>query len=627
MIGSMRKKKGSVGVWIILGLLCIGLVGFGIGGIGGLVTRSIGSVGDTEIPVSTYASTLSATQQQIIQQTGRRVTFQEFQLLGIFDNVVNDAVRATALDDVNGTLSISIGDEALARAITANPQFRGIDGSFNQTSYAFFLRQNGLSAQEYEDLLRRGTARLLLERAILSGIEAPEAAYEPIVTYAMETRDIAWIELNEENLETPVPEIDDQMAEDFYTENTDLFQSLETKNITYAWLTPDMLDDVEISEDALRADYQTKIARFSLPERRAMERLTFLDQEAADEAMARITSGQASFPDLVEERGLALGDIDLGIVERDAISAEAAEVIFGDIEPGVFGPYETPIGYALFRVTARLDAQVIPFEDARDELIEDLSFAARSEVLNTVIPEVDDLLAAGATLEEVGEETALSVGELGYTAISQDGIAAYSEFREAASVAEAGDFPEVVTLSDGGVFALRVNEIVPSGTRPFEEVTEQARDFARAAAVQEALTDQAAMLQSRIEGGESIFALGLSSSAIADIPRGAPTSDFDRFAVSQIFDIPAGGLTTVPSGEGLALVQVEAVNPPNFDTQDVADVIVGFRGQLTQAIASDLLVAFADGVAEEAGIALDFPVIEQINMQAFGMSVGVGHSQ
>jgi peptidyl-prolyl cis-trans isomerase D len=75
MAKGARGKGANIFVWIILGLLIVGLAGFGVGGFGGSV-RSIGKVGDREITTSDYARALQqeirAYEAQIGQPVGCR---------------------------------------------------------------------------------------------------------------------------------------------------------------------------------------------------------------------------------------------------------------------------------------------------------------------------------------------------------------------------------------------------------------------------------------------------------------------------------------------------------------------------------------------------------------------------
>ncbi len=78
-----------------------------------------------------------------------------------------------------------------------------------------------------------------------------------------------------------------------------------------------ILDEMVVPDEAVARLYNERIAEFVQPERRLVERLVYLDQARAEEAMARVDAGEASFEDLVAERGLSLTDVDLGDVSQE----------------------------------------------------------------------------------------------------------------------------------------------------------------------------------------------------------------------------------------------------------------------------------------------------------------------
>ncbi len=64
----------------------------------------------------------------------------------------------------------------------------------------------------------------------------------------------------------------------YYRANEAAYTLSETKAITYAWVTPEMiLDTIAIDDDALRALYEERASDYIRPERRLVERLVFAD--------------------------------------------------------------------------------------------------------------------------------------------------------------------------------------------------------------------------------------------------------------------------------------------------------------------------------------------------------------
>jgi peptidyl-prolyl cis-trans isomerase D len=131
----------------------------------------------------------------------------------------------------------------------------------------------------------------------------------------------------------------------------------------------------------------------------------FGTEEEAQAAFDAIAAGETDFDTLVEERDLTLADIDLGEVAVDDLPAEAAEVIFADTESEIIGPLPSRLGPALYRVNAVLEATETSFEEARADLREELADEAARREIAVMREEIDDLLASGATLEELAETT------------------------------------------------------------------------------------------------------------------------------------------------------------------------------------------------------------------------------
>ncbi|CAN0259911.1 unnamed protein product, partial [Chrysoparadoxa australica] len=186
-------------------------------------------------------------------------------------------------------------------------------------------------------------------------------------------------------------------------------------------------------------------------------------------ALARIDAGEAVFEDLVEARGLDLSDTDMGDVTRGDLG-KAADAVFGAEVGQVVGPAPTTLGPALFRINAGLPAQLTSFEDAVPALRGELALDRARRVIDTQMQSFDDELAAGVTLDELAESTDLVIGTLGWTGENDEDIAGYPAFREAAEAIDISDYPAIAQLGDGGVFAVRLDEVLPPEPFPYEEV-------------------------------------------------------------------------------------------------------------------------------------------------------------
>ncbi|TCP42266.1 peptidylprolyl isomerase [Rhodovulum marinum] len=613
MSKSVGKQASKAAVWVLMALLILGLGGFGISNFGGSV-EAIGKVGEQDISVDAYARALRQELNAQQAATGQVVTFAEAQAGGLVEQVRARVIADAALDNEMRRLGVSVGDERVAQEVLGVTAFRGPDGQFDRETYRFVLEQNGLTEAEFEAQIRRDATRSLLQAGVVAGLGEPETYADTLYAFIAERRSASLIRLTAADLETPIPAPTEAQIAEQYEATPEAYTAPRTRKITYAWLTPDMiLDQIEPDEQMLRELYDERIDEFVQPERRLVERLVYPSQEEAQAVADAIAAGETSFDDAVAARGLALADIDMGDVAEIDIGGAAGAAVFALDGPGVTGPHLSDLGPALFRVNGILAAQEVSFNEARDSLVEE---AARDRAVRMIldrITEFEDLLAAGATLEDMAAETEMVLGQVDYSGESEGGVADYQSFREAAEAVLEGDFPEILELEDGGIFALRLDAEVPPTLRPLGAVRDQVAEDWRETQVRARLSAQAEALAARVEAGETMDQLGPQVELQEGLSRGGLTPP----ALSEaLFAIATPGETrVVATGETAWLLRLDAILPP-----DPNDPAAGFLrdtigAQAGQSMAQDLYTYFAQELVNSAGLSLDQTAINAVHAQ------------
>lgn len=613
----MSRKTGkeiSKGlVWLMLIFVLLGLGGYGVKNFGGRV-ESIGTVGDQKISTADYARALQRELNAQRAATGQPITMAEAQASGLVTQVRSRVIADAALDNEAARIGVSVGDDEVAKQVMGINAFQGPDGTFSRETYRAVLQQNGMTEAEFEAGIRRDAARSLLQAAVVSGIPLPDTYSEALFNFIAERRSASLIRLTAEDLPEAVPAPDEEQIKAQYEAHPDAYTAPQTRKITYAWLTPEMmLDRIEPDEETLRNLYQQRIDEFVQPERRLVERLVFPTEEAAQKTMDAIRSGETTFEKAVEARGLALSDVDLGDVTEADIGGEAGKAVFAPAEPTLVGPVTSDLGPAIFRVNAILAAQETSFEDARAELADEAAHDRAVRMIADKISGLDDKLAAGATLEDLAQESDMELGQIDFTDDSDSGIAAYASFRKAAGEVSEGDFPEIRELEDGGIFALRLDEEVPPELRPLDKVRDEAAADWRAAETIRRLSAIANDLKGRLDSGEAIDALGVEVTTETALPRGGltpPALSEALFAMKE-----TGETAIVPADPDVWLVRLDAVLAPD-ETDPNADRLRQTIGaQAGQGIAQDLYGYFAQALINSAGLSLDQAAINAVQSQ------------
>jgi peptidyl-prolyl cis-trans isomerase D len=606
-----KGKLSKTFIWILMGLLIVGLAGFGATSLTG-TARSVATVGEKEVSTDAYLRSLRSEINAYAAQVGRAVPVSEAQSLGIDRQVLSQLVTARGLDNEAARIGLSVGDEVVAEQLLQVPAFQGPDGSFDREAYSFALRNQGLSEAEFEEQLRDDTARTVLQSALIAGNTLPDTYIDTLLAYTGETRDFTWARLSGSDLQTGLPEPTEAELREYYEDNIDRYTLPEQRDITYAWITPDMIvDTVEVDEEALRAAYEERSDQFNMPERRLVERLVFSTEEAAEEALDRLGE-DFSFQDLVADRGLEMPDVDMGDVTREALG-DAADGVFAAETGEVVGPLPSNLGPALYRINAVLDAQSTTFEEARPDLRGALALGRARRVIETLAQSIDDELAAGATLEEIADTTEARLGQINWYPGAEGDIAGYDAFREAAAALENGDFPEVMQLGDGGIFAMRLNTIQPPAPQPLEDVIDQVRRGWDTREQTEQLMEQAKGLAASLAESSDFEDLGLNPNAETGLGRNAQLADLPPSLLPAVFEMEDGETRTVAGTGEVLIVRLDAINPVDRSDADVEQLANALRNQASNSIAEDLFRAFAGDVQRRAGVEINQNAINAVH--------------
>lgn len=606
------SSVGKTAMWILMGLLILGLGGFGAINLSGNI-RTIGTVGSKSIPVDTYARQLQNEIRAVERQSGQPLPFARAQEIGLDRAVIQRLVRNRALDHEASTLGLSIGDESLREEILKITAFQGVDGQFDREGYRFALEQGGLSEAEFETSLREEAARTLLQGAILGGVRMPEAYAATLVNFVSEQRSFTWSKLDASHLTTPIAPPSEADLHSYYDENIDRFMLPASKKITYALLTPDaMMDEVEVPEEELRAEYDARANQYNQPERRLVERLAFADQDAADQAAASLEVGSTTFQTLVEDRGLDLSDVDLGDVGRLELDA-AGEAVFAAEAGTIVGPLPSSLGPALFRVNGILPAHNTSFEEASPVLKAELAVTRAVRAVEARAQDLDDQLAGGATLEQLADETKMELGTINWDPETSEGIAAYSDFREAASALQDSDFPKIMQLEDGSIYAMRLDEALPERPNPFETALEDVRTALETELTVTALTNQATALLPNLKDENAFEAAGLDAIIEQDQTRNAFITGTPRGFLSEVFDMAVGDLLVLPDQESVVIVRLDAITPAG-QTEETIALQNQLSEQLNQALSQDLFTIFSTDVTARAGTQIDPRALQAVHV-------------
>ena len=360
----MTKSKTSVSkifVWILLGFLFVGLIGFGTGNLSGNI-KTIGKIGETEITVNQYVRALQSELRNTSQQFGQQLTLQQLQAFGIQQQVLARLVTEKLLENEASKLSLSVDDKTVRDNIVSLNVFKGPDGGFNQEAYNYALENAGYTSTEFEEEIRAETARNIVSQSILSGNMTNKIQAELLASFMLEKRSVNITTLKPENISFTVENPSIKQLENFLETNVDKYTVPESKAVTYAVLQPEMLiNTVESNDDILTKLYNEKKQQYNKPEQRTLERLSFLNMDEANSVMSKIKKSLTDFDKLLSDRNLSNEDVFYGTFTQEQLLEGNKQVFAGDIDE-IVGPIETDLGPAIFRIREIIPAKTTSFD-------------------------------------------------------------------------------------------------------------------------------------------------------------------------------------------------------------------------------------------------------------------------
>jgi peptidyl-prolyl cis-trans isomerase D len=568
---------------VVVGVLVISFAIWGIGDIfRGFGRSTVAKVGDTEITVEQFRQVYTERLQQIGQRVGRPISADQARALGLDRRIIAEVVAETALDQRARQLGLGIADSAVAKLIREIPAFHGLNGQFDQRLFEQRIRAAGYTEPRFVAEQRRFTVRQQLTDSV-SGLSAiPKTVIEAFNRFQNERRAIEYVMLDRAqagDVPNPTPE---EIAKYFDTSKAQFRAPEYRKVVVLALTAADVTRWMQITDEDAKRYYEERRSRFVTPGRRQAHQIIFPNAEEAKAAKERIDAG-TSFIEIARERGLSEQDIDLGLIAKTALTGgplgatAVADAAFSLPEGGVSAPVQARTGTALIRVVKIEPETVRPFEEAADEIRQEIAKDRTRSEINDKHDKIEDARAAGQTLTEVAQKVGLTATTI--DAVDRNGrdpggapalgLPTEVNVLSTAFATDVGVEVDPVRLADGGYIWIEVAGVTPSRERSLEEVKDQVETRWRDDRIAERLKAKAGTLVEKLKLGGSLAevaaANGLNAESATDLRRNTRSEKLSTTALEAVFRTPQGAVDTAEGEtptERIVFRVVEIVTPP-----------------------------------------------------------------
>jgi peptidyl-prolyl cis-trans isomerase D len=444
-------------------------------------------------------------------------------------------VTTTAIQLDADALGVGVANKVAAKIIRETPYFQDeVTGRFSEDKLNQILRNNGnISRRAYEQDIVDGLRIDQVVSATISGIKAPLEYAQQRYKFITEQRKVSVLSLTKDAVATPTAPTDDVLKA-FIDDHEANYIAPEYRSFTLLRIElTDLNPDVVVPEEEIRKMYERKLAtkKLGAPEMRSVTLINATNEAMAIEAKALLISG----------KGAAEASSSLGFVEptvytavlEDNITDPAAGKAAFTAKVGEHAIVEGKLGWFVVRLDDIIPAVAPNYKDLHDELETELKSDIAKGMLYDVTGEVEAAILDGATLEDAAKAAGVSVSSIDFidrTGRSQDnlrlaGISVLTGVAEDEKIlleifTNDIDFAtDIMDTSKGGYFAIRVDAIIESQRRPFDDVKGQALTAWTNTQIDKALSALEGTIKTRLRAGETFAQINDS------LPKGALLND------------------------------------------------------------------------------------------------------
>ncbi|MCB1507964.1 MAG: SurA N-terminal domain-containing protein [Hyphomicrobiaceae bacterium] len=623
MLNALRRSAASSISKIFIALLVVSFAVWGISDVfRGNSQQTVMQVGDARISAETFRLSLNRELALLSQQVGREVTLEQARLFGFERQLLGKLATDAAMDARAQQLGLGLSEERLGARIASDPIFDQV-GGYDPRIVRRLLQAYGLTEADFVADTRNLAMRQQMARALVGGMQAPQAMIELGFRYLNEQRSVSYFILDPIDPAT-VEDPDEEALTAFFEENREAYEAPEMRSFVTLALVPNAIVNPDaITDDQIAADYEANRARYSTEERRRVVQLLFQSDEAATAARERLVAGET--PEAIaDDATLSATLTEFGTVERRSLVEDAiAESAFSLETNGVSEIIEGRFGPRLVYVAEILPPETRPLEEVSDEIRQNLALTQADEEIFSLSEAIEDARAGGETLAEIAARYSLTLES--FDMISGDGKDAAGEdvsLPEAEGLlskvfeSDIGLENDYLSLGARGFLWFEVTDITLARPLELDEVRDQVIARWKEDAAERLLQERADAVLAEIREGATLEAAaeanGVEVQSLDGVTRETEEETLGTAFVAAVFEGPRDSTGQVETADGTAriLFRVDNTVVPAFfmTSEDAENVAQNFAA----ALQDGLLTQMVGAIQDDLGVRINQGLVDRL---------------
>ncbi|QCR36895.1 peptidylprolyl isomerase [Nissabacter sp. SGAir0207] len=619
MMDNLRAASNHVVLKVILALIILSFVLTGVGNylIGGSGDYAA-KVNGQEISRAQFEQAFQNERARMQQRLGEQFSLlagNEQYMQGLRQQVLNQLVDVTLIDQYAKKLGVTITDEQVKESILATPAFR-TNNQFDNDKYLAVIRSNGFTADNYAQVVRRQLQAQQLNQVFGGSEFVLPVETDALAALVLQSREVRVAAFDTDALAAKQTATDDELKA-YYDQHRDAFIAPQQMKVSYLEMDAAALQDkVTVSDAEIAAYYDQHQNTFGQPERKKYGVIVLKTQADADAVLADLKKG-ADFAELAKTKSIDTftgqrgGELDWMEPETTLEDFKNANLT----EKGqLSGVIKSSSGFLILKLNDLEAAKIKPLAEVRADVLAKLK--------------QEKALDAFYALQQKVSEAATNDNESLASAEEASGLkAVHTDWFTQQSIPQALNSKAVVdVLFDGSLqgdngtpgsnsnvisadgdraFVVRIDAHKPQAEKPLAEVHDEVLALVKRQKAQEQAQVEADKVLTALKAGkgdEALKANGLSFGETQNVQRSQQPSAFEQ----NVYSLPqpkAGkpsfGVTKDEKGN-VALVALDKVTPGHLPP----DAIPGFSSQVKEGATNITFDALLSSLRESAKIKL-----------------------
>ena len=615
----------------MVSIVIVSLAGFGIQDvILGSMGQNIASIGKEKITVDEFLKSVENEILDFSQRNNVTLSVEDAKKYGLVNKALNDLIAKKIFDNLIKNEEISRENNSVVEYIKTVESFKNLNGNFDVEKYKRYVAATGVNIKEFESALKDDLVRELVLNVFQAPSKIDTVMIEKSIEHYFQSRNVSFIELNLNTFRNVAKKPSDIDVSKYFEKRKDQFKSPNIKKLKLASIKfSDLVNEQTIENRLIREYYDENIASFKNEEKRLIDILSFSNEgDKSKKRIQAIKENSKLFDEEIASRGLKIEDVTLGSINKSMSKNNInLKKLFDKKTIGVYGPFETDLGLAIYRIREINAENQITFSDAKSEIRTLLASEIAKDEIFKLLEDLNNEVAAGQTLEDLAPKFSLSLEIL-----EIENNALPERFEKDPNAKELFDdvseqITEFVLLGDNSLLAVKLDNELKSRALTLAEAS---KDIKELLLKENLLIGAKAYFDKKLKPGNEnflnqLFEMNSSEEVFVEVKnrklfRFNPDSQVTKEDMEKIFSIKEKEFILFYINSKLFLAFVENITPNDIDKELKRTLLKQREQFFKQSLRQNFINNYLNFIKQDTDIKVNEGLIEStlLNLRRTG---------